>query len=169
MDSESQQLEKLETHPDTWNIDRIALFSCSQSADIFMKEVFPHFSHCIVVSADGVYPKNKELSKKARSALEMNFKLKVVVFNITALKSVPVLSERVFLMDELLMQGHRNHPADRDLGFLFSPEQLAYMMERFFTQWDRLLRIGNADFAYKNFLEYRLDDFDWRAGLVSQV
>lgn len=150
-------------------IDRIALFSNHKNAEAFLTAVFPHNTNCIIVSADGIFPKNAALAQRARLAIAKNNKLKLVVFNILALKDTQPATDRILLLDEILMQDFRNHPADRGVGLSLSAEKLAHLMEKFFTQWDRMHRIGNADFPYHNFKEFKKDLFDWRAELVTDA
>lgn len=148
-------------------VDRIALFAHAASAQAFLDEVFPWFCHCLVVSADGVFPRDESLKARAQEELASNKKIKIIVFGATALKKMNVTSERFVVMDDLLMQDLKSHQMDRALGLDFSPPKLANFMENFFSQWDRLQRMNDSDFAYKNFAEYKKELFDWRADLVT--
>lgn len=150
------------------NVDRVALFSNATSAQAYLDEVFPWFCHCLIVSADGVFPRNESLRVRAQAELATNKKIKVIVFGATAIKKMNLATERFVVMDDLLMQDLKSHKMDRALGLDFSPAKLANFMENFFSQWDRLQRMNNSDFAYKNFAEYKRELFDWRAELVCE-
>src|SRR3989338_2179953 len=104
MDSESLPLPKFEIHPHSWAIDRVVLFAEAEGAAVFLEHVFPLSANCLVVSADRHFPKDPELNRAAFSALESDSKIRLVVFNISALKAISVKTERILAMDELVMQ-----------------------------------------------------------------
>lgn len=165
MDSEYPHDPKFDLHPETWVIDRIVLFTESTSAQLFMQHVFPINCNCIIVSRDGVYPRNPELRARVESAVRENPKLRVAVFNVAALRGWDLVSDRVLVMDEFIMQDFKHHPAERLNRLDFNPTKIAFMIDCFFNQWDRIPRAGNVAFAYRNFKEYR--ELDWKADLIA--
>lgn len=152
--------------PDLLPLDRVVLFADSIGAEAFLENVFPHFTNCLVASADRVYPKRPELKAALFRALEEKEKIRVAVFQIEALKAVSLKTERIFVMDEILMQDFKRHPTDRASSFGFTPERIAFLLEAYFGQWDKMERIGNSAFAYSNFREFKHEKFDWRASLL---
>lgn len=168
MDSESLRDPSfgLAPKPDLLPLDRVVLFADSIGAEAFLENVFPHFTNCVVASADRAYPKNPELSAALFLALREKEKIRVAVFQIEALKAVPLKSDRVFVVGDILMQDFKRHPSDRALGFGFTPEKVAFLLDSYFGQWDKMERIGNSAFAYSNFKEFKSENFDWRASLL---
>jgi hypothetical protein len=166
MDSESLLFPNCEFQPQTWPLDRIALFSSGEGARTFLAEVFPHFCHCLVVSADGAFPQNPALREAALQALSSDPHVKVLVFGLSALKAVPVLSERLLLMDDLVMQDFRRHGEDRKQGLALTVEKLVFLARSFFLQWEKMARIGNPAFSYRHFAEFDEQRFDWKAQLL---
>lgn len=168
MDSESPRDPNFDPalKSDFLPLDRVVLFLDRSGAEAFLGSVFPHFTNCLVASADRVYPKNPELNAALFLALEKKEKIRVVVFQVEALKNISLKTERILVMDDILMQDFKRHPADRALSLGFTPERLAFLLEAYFTQWDKMERIGSSAFAYSNFKEYRRDKFDWRSSLL---
>jgi hypothetical protein len=147
-------------------IDRVVLFADRSGAVAFLANVFPHFTNCLVASADRAYPLDPGLNRALFSALEEKEKIRVAVFQVEALKGISLKSDRIFVMDEILMQDFKRHPTDRAVSLGFTPERVAFLLESYFSQWDKLERIGNASFAYSNFKEFKHESFDWRAALL---
>lgn len=152
--------------PDLLPLDRVVLFADRSGAEAFLANVFPHFTNCIVVSVDRIYPKDPALSEAIFLALAENEKIRVAVFQMEALKSLSIKSDRIFVMDDILMQDFKRHPADRALSLAFTPERVAFLLDAYFGQWDKMERIGNSAFAYCNFKEFKREKFDWRASLL---
>jgi hypothetical protein len=96
-----------------------------------------------------------ELRRRSLDALAKNPKAMVVVANAECLARVPVLSERVLILDEYLSQDHRSELEDRELGFQLSREKLANFIETFFRQWDKISGEGNFSFHYRGSIHYR--------------
>jgi hypothetical protein len=166
MDLEFQPDQSFDLKPETWVLDRVLLFHDAKGAHAFLEVVFPRFANCLVVSADGIFPRNPDLAGRVRRALAEKEGVRVAVFGMSALKTIPVKSRRLLVMDELLMQDFKRHPVERGLSLGFTPEKLAFVLENFFSQWDKLERIGNAEFGYSHFSEYNQEKFDWRARLL---
>jgi hypothetical protein len=152
--------------PDLLPLDRVVLFADRSGAEAFLASVFPHFSHCLVASADRAFPRDSGLNLALFHALEQKEKIRVAVFQIEALKKVRLKTDRIFVMDDILMQDFKRHPADRALSLGFTPERVAFLLDAYFGQWDKMERIGNTAFAYSNFKEFKRDEFDWRAALL---
>jgi hypothetical protein len=168
MDSESPRDPNfaLMLKPDLLPLDRVVLFADRSGAEAFLANVFPHFCHCVVASADRVFPRDPALSAALFRALEEKEKIRVAVFHIEALKKVNLKTDRIFVMDDILMQDFKRHPTDRALSLGFTPERVAFLLDAYFGQWDKMERIGNTAFAYSNFREFKSDGFDWRAALL---
>lgn len=148
-------------------IDRIAIFASQKGADVFLREVYPHYPNVIIVSADGIYPKHSDLKKKVFEAILNKSDLKAIVFNLSALKDIAIKTERILVMDDLIMQDYKDHPAERLLQINFTIDKIIFLMDNFFRQWEKMARIGNINFAYDNFKEYNKDKFDWKRELLS--
>lgn len=166
MDSEFPRDPNYALKPELLPIDRVVLFADKTGAEAFLTNVFPYFTHCLVASADGTYPRDPGLRRQLFRALGENEKIRVAVFQVGALKDISVKSDRIFVMDEILMQDFKRHPTDRAAGFGFTPERVAFLLDSYFGQWDKMERIGNSSFAYSNFREFHHENFDWRAALL---
>lgn len=167
MDSEFHPLPSFDFRPSTWNIDRVVLFGEAASADIFLQKVFPYFTNCIVASADRAFPLREDLKHAVFSSLESDPRIRVAVCGLYALQKVKLLTERVIVLDDLLMQDFKKYPTESELGFGFSPQKIAFFIESFFSQWDKMARVGNTSFAYRHFSEYSKPDEDWKRDLVA--
>lgn len=152
--------------PDLFPLDRVALFAGRSGAEAFLEKIFPHITNCLVASADGAYPKNPDLKQALFRALAEKEKIRVAVFQVEALKSISLKTDRILVMDDLLMQDFKRHPADRAAALGFTPERLAFFLDSYFSQWDKMERIGNGAFAFANFKEFDQGKFDWRAALL---
>ena len=152
-------------HPETWVIDRIVLFATKSSAQLYLEKVFPLNCNCIVASADRFYPENPQLSERVFRALSTQPKLRIAVFNSSALKTVQVVSDRLLIMDELITQDFKHHPAERQLHLHLNPERISFLVHQYFNQWDKMARLGNAEFALRNYKEFK--NLDWRAELIA--
>lgn len=156
-------------HPELWPIDRIVLFAEASAAALFLERAFPRFTDCLVVSADGAFPREPRLRARALQALREDLRLRVVVFGLSALKEIPLATERFLVMDDLVMQDFRRHPDARAQGLGLDEEKMVFLIQCFFQQWDKLPRIGNTAFPYRHFAEYDEERFDWRAALFGAV
>ncbi len=167
MDSAYPLSEKFDLNLDCLQIERIALFSNRKSAQAFIDEVFPVYCNCYLLSAEGDFPEQR-LREKILSELATNSNMRVIVFNALALKKIKIKSEKILILDDLLMQDLRSHRLDRELGLGLTPLKLGHLMESFYSQWDKLHRLNNPEFAFKHFKEFRQHSFDWRAALVGE-
>jgi hypothetical protein len=166
MDSESLPSKKFDLSPSTWIIDRIILVSDKDAAESFLAHVYPHSSHCLVASADQAYPHDERLRRLVFTSLRENPQVRVVAFSLAAVRQVGVLTERLLILEDLVMQDFKRRPWEKNIRFELDSEKIAFLVETFFRQWEKVLRVANPAFAYRNFKEYRQEDFDWRARLV---
>ena len=166
MASEFPPTPSFEIPSELCSLDKILLFSTARGAQTYLAEVEPLQTIGLVMSADGLYPKDQALWQRAHAALRENSDVKVAVFGISALRNLPLATERLLVMDDFLMQEFRKHPADREMALGLDPLKLSFLLRTFFLQWDRFPRLGNPDFAYRHFAEYNIKKFDWRAELL---
>lgn len=78
----------------------------------------------------------------------------VVVINPESLQGVSVVSERIFLLDEYLCQDHRSEEEDREFGFSLNEEKVAYFVESFFRQWEKIDGPGSHTIQYERSIQY---------------
>jgi hypothetical protein len=166
MDSEFPPDQSFELWPENCVIDRIVLCESREGAEVFLREVFPYFANCLVVSADRHFPRNEELNERVFRALREDPNLKLVVLGGAALRALTPLTERWWVMDDLVMQDFKRHPSDRAISLALTPQKMAFLIETYFAQWEKKERIANTAFAYRHFAEYNHGKFDWRAGLL---
>jgi hypothetical protein len=165
MDSEFLPNQNYVLHPETWSIDRIVLFANRSSAELYLERIFPLNCNCIVASADHTYPQHRQLANLVFKALSEDRTLRVAIFNASLLKSVSVVTERLLIMDDLVSQDFKHHPAERPAHLNLTPERISFLVHQFFNQWDKLARLGNSEFALRNFSEFK--NLDWRADLIA--
>lgn len=163
---ESPLFQNLDAIADLVPVDRIVLFEHASGAETFAEKILPVFNRAIVVSTDTIWPKNDLLAKRAREALRESESVKLVVFGQSALKKLTVRTQRLLIMDDIIMQDFKRHGADRAQGLDLSPPRLAFMIQSFFEQWDKLPRIAHPAFGYAHFCEFKADNFDWRTQLL---
>ncbi len=166
MASEFQPPLNLDTEAELLSIDRVVLCDSKAAAEEVLKTIFPIYCDFIVVSSDGHYPIRPALKKKAFERLSNSEDIQVVVLGAGAVQKFKIKSQRLLILDDLLMQTFKKHPAERQAAVEWSPEQLAFLIKTFFLQWSRMPRLHNVSFSYSHFAEFDARRFDWKATLV---
>jgi hypothetical protein len=165
MASEYRHDPNFDLFPESWSIDRIVLFASRAGAEPYLAKVFPLNCNCIIASADRYFPRHPLLQERVFEALAENSKLRVVLFNASAVRELKIVSDRLLVMDELISQDFKHHPAERLAHLNLTPERISFLVHQFFDQWDKLARQGNSEFGLRNYLEFR--NLDWRADLLT--
>lgn len=162
-----QFCEQFHLNVDSLSISRIVLCADQLGAELFLEKVFPHYNDCFVASADRVYPKIPELNAAVFSALEHNPKLIIVVFGADALSEVPVISERILVMDSLIADSY----SKSKIRWFFRREvnefTIVHHLISFFDQWKFKHRGGHQAHQYRNFPEYDREAMGWLLDLIA--
>lgn len=91
-------------HSESVQLNSITILHTEKSAQEFLDKIYPHWTDTIVVSADGVFPKDTTLKNLAIDTLATNVNLPIVVFGANSLKKITVASTKKLIMDNFLHQ-----------------------------------------------------------------
>jgi hypothetical protein len=84
------------------HVNSITILPSENTAQEFMDKIYPHWAESIIVSADGVFPKDEKLKELALAKLVEDQNLPVVVFGEIYLKNLSIASNKKLIMDEYL-------------------------------------------------------------------
>lgn len=90
-------------HSESVQINSITILPTEKSAQEFLDKIYPHWTDTIVVSADGVFPKDTTLKNLVIDSLSSNVNLPVVVFGANSLKKITVASTKKLIMDDFFL------------------------------------------------------------------
>ena len=83
-------------------INSITILPNENNAQEFIDKIYPYWADTIIVSADGVFPKDEKLKELALAKLSEDQNLPVVVFGATYLKNLSIASKKKLIMDDFL-------------------------------------------------------------------
>ena len=84
------------------HVNSITILPSENTAQEFMDKIYPYWAESIIVSADGVFPKDEKLKELALAKLAEDQNLPVVVFGEIYLKNLSIASNKKLIMDEYL-------------------------------------------------------------------
>lgn len=94
--------------------NNIIIFKNGDIAQYFLETLYLHKVNLIVMSADGLYPKNKEVANNALYAINNNDKINVFMVGSECFKFVPdIKTRKIFLIDHLLFRDLRTKEIDK--------------------------------------------------------
>ena len=146
-------------------IKNIVLCKNEQSARHFLDHVYDHFIDCIVVSADGVYPKNTSLRNKVIFELSTNVKINLIVINADGLNKFKIKTDKILILDDLFLSAWKPLP----YRIKYTPQQIAVTMSSFCKQSGAINNETNVSEIFLNQKPSKVDDkeINWIKGLYS--
>lgn len=163
MESQFQNLKNLDKTPEFVSTQRLVFFRDGHSVEQYFRFVGPHFIDAVFVSADGKYPQDPILNKKAFETLEKNPEAIVIVFNSDAFSRRPRVTDRILLLDSLMMNAYRYYGPHEEYRIDLTAPQLCKIMSNFFSQWDNIATETNFSLNYGTWTSYTAPkEFDWR-------
>lgn len=164
----SQPSPSLDRTPDLVSIDAIVLVPDAAAAETYFNYVFNLYGAALVVSGDGAYPTDPILAERARAALANNTHLPVVIAGLDAITKVSVVSERILVLDDLILTSFRSNKSYSASDLALDAPKLARVIEAFFAQWGKIERAHSFGFSYRSFRDYRdTGSGEWRMTLVA--
>lgn len=128
---------------DSIQVNCITVLKTAAAAELFLEKIYPVWTDTIVVSADGVYPKNPRMNSFIFDHLKTHSTVPVIVFGRSTIKKLDIASQNILKMDSFLTADF----------YRFSPNEKTFnwddtMMAGFLNIWVRQLANGrenNAD------------------------
>jgi hypothetical protein len=115
------------------------------SAELFMQTIYQRWADTIVVSADGVYPKDNQLKELALSKLRTDQDLPVVVFGASAVSILGIVSKKTLTMDAFFNADlYRFDSSER--VFNWDERKIAMFISKWAEQISDGARIDDADY-----------------------
>lgn len=106
--------------------DNIIIFKDGDTAEYFLQTLYLYKVNMIVMSADGLYPKNKEVYDKALYAINNNDKINVFMAGIECFKFVPnIKTRKITLLDQILLHDLSKKTKDK---FNLSPSNFMHLI-----------------------------------------
>ncbi len=136
------------------------------AAEAYFQHIFPIYDGALLVSADGSHPVVPALRERALHALAHDRELCVFVFGWDSLAKLPVVTDRIFVADELLAGPMARQPLRRLWSVSFEERSIVSWMSSFFAQYDKRTMLGDHSFYYRSHVDWDQDRFDWRMQLL---
>lgn len=152
--------------PDSIGVNQVILVRSARAAEILLAEFFPHYTDCVIASADGVYPLDPDLNRETFACLREKGTLAVVVINFESLKNLKLRTERILVLDDLIIGDFTVDPDSKAVCLEVGHERLGFLVHSFFSQWLKIERIENPTFHYKNSNTYSPSRFNWLANVL---
>jgi hypothetical protein len=80
-------------------VNSITVVKSAAAAELFMQTIYQLWADTIVVSADGVYPKDAQLKELVMSKLQTDVAVPVVVFGASCHQILGIVSKKTLTMD----------------------------------------------------------------------
>lgn len=120
------------------DLESVVVLRSEKSANIFFENIYPHWPEPVVVSADGIFPKDQKLKDFSMEKLRTDEKLPVILFGGDLKKTLNIISNKIFYMDEFLKSDlYRFYPGEA--AFNWTERGIA----RFCFHWSRMNRIDD--------------------------
>lgn len=109
-----------------FDCSKVIIFRNAKSAEYFLDTLYNYSIDLIVVSADGVYPKNQIVKEKTFETLKTDHRINVFLLGKDCISYVPdIKTRKIFLLDELLEYDLQKSGKDK---FNFSPSNFMYLI-----------------------------------------
>lgn len=148
MESQFQNLKTLDRTPEFVSTKRILFFRDGNSVEKYIQFVGPHFIDAVLVSADGEYPQDVVLKENAHRALSLDHTVAVIVFNSDAFSRWSVATQRILILDSIMIHSYRYYEPHLDYRVDLTGPQISKIINSFFTQWSKLSIETNFSLSY---------------------
>jgi len=132
-------------HSESVQINSITILHSEKSAEEFLDKIYPHWTDTIVVSADGVFPKDTKLKNLVIDSLSTNVNLPIVVFGANSLKKITVASTKKLIMDDFFQKDMYRFD-DSEIVFNWDARSIAMFCFIWVNQNGSAVRENYADF-----------------------
>lgn len=163
VESEYLDLNDLDKSPQFVSTKNIIFFRSGSDVEIYLANVAPYFMDAVLVSADGLYPKDPVVKKKAMDSLSDDPSTVVVVFNTDAFSRMKVATQRILALDNIMINYYRRSSPYHNSRMDLSSVQIAKLISNFVEQWEHISSATNLRIMYssgKSFSPPR--EQDWR-------
>lgn len=162
-----QSNEPLKIPLESVNIKNVILVGDAKAAEIFFKKIFPHYTECFVVSADGAYPEDENLRNQVLQELATNRSVAVVIFGADAYRKVQILSERILVMDRIVADCFSKAKIKSMFKAGMNEFDIVHLLTSFFDQWRVVHRSGNFAHQIRTSEEYDREKMSWLLDLIA--
>ena len=147
-------------HETSVQINAVTIFRSSKSAQVFLDKVYPHWPETVVVSADGVFPRDPKLKNLVLDELGKNENLPVIIFGSVCAENLQIASKKKLIMDEFL---------NRDMYRFDKSEKVfnwnEYSIAMFCSIW--VLQTQNLRLNYTDMRDYfHPESISWYNSLI---
>lgn len=167
MAQQYQFKEHLEIPVDSVRIQNIILVGNAKAAELFLEKIFPHYTECFVVSADGAYPRNEALREKIHSKLASNRSLVIAIFGADSFRSLSIASERILVLDRLIADCFSQAKIKSHFRRDVDEFDIVRTLVSFFDQWRITHRSGNYSYQLRTAEEFERERMGWLLDLVA--
>lgn len=167
LEQQYQSKETSEISLDSVRINNVVLVADAKSAEIFFSKIFPHFTECYVVSADGVYPENGDLKKYVLDELATSTSIAIVIFGADAYREMNIVSERILVLDRIIADCFSKIKIKSLSKKNFNEFDIIWLMMNFFDQWRIVHRSGNYSYQIRGNQEYVHSKMEWLLDLIA--
>ena len=126
-------------------VNSVTVVKSAASAELFIETVYQQWADTIVVSADGVYPKDAQLKELVLSKLCTDQDLPVVVFGASCISVLGIVSKKTLTMDAFFNADLYRFDSSEST-FNWDERKIAVFISKWAEQISASTRIDDADY-----------------------
>lgn len=153
-------------NPELVNLSKLVIVPDAVAAQAYFDWIMPWYANAVVYSCDDAYPKDRALLARAKAAITADPKISVAVCNYDCFKMIQIATQKVFVLDHLLVNDMRQHLAYEVMRLGVSGQLIGAVLEGFFGQQTHIERLNNMTAHYADHVEMPADRLDWRLRLL---
>ena len=125
-------------------VNSITVVKSAAAAELFMQTIYNWWADTIVVSADGIYPKDTQLKELVLSRLQTDLNVPVVVFGATCISTLGIVSNKILTMDAFFMADLYRFDSSES-AFNWDERKIAVFISKWAEQISASARASDAD------------------------
>lgn len=126
-------------------VNSITVVKSAAAAELFMQTVYQWWADTIIVSADGVYPKDTQLKELVLTKLRTDLEVPVVVFGASCATILEIVSKKILTMDEFFKADLYRFDSS-ECAFNWNERMIAKFISKWAEQISASARIDDADY-----------------------
>ena len=142
-------------------VNSVTVVKSAAAAELFMETVYQWWADTIVVSADGIYPKDAQLKELVLSKLKTDANIPVVVFGASSIPNLGIVSNKILIMDEFFIADLYRFDSSESV-FNWNERKIASFISKWAEQISAITRVNDADYRPL----YHPDSSKWYHRLV---